>query len=82
MRVHKLKIQPQYFREVESGRKTFEIRKDDRDYKTGDTLELAEFDKGQFTGRLLTMVVTYTLRDCEQYGLKKGFVILATKKAQ
>jgi len=44
MTVHKLKLHPNYFDAVANGIKTFEIRKDDRDYKVGDTLHLYEFD--------------------------------------
>ncbi|WP_331384989.1 DUF3850 domain-containing protein [Bacillus badius] len=41
---HELKIYPQYFKAVVSGKKSFEIRKNDRDFKVGDTLLLHEFD--------------------------------------
>lgn len=44
MTVHKLKLFPEYFDAVVNGIKTFEIRKNDRDYKVGDTLRLYEFD--------------------------------------
>ncbi len=44
MTVHKLKLFPEYFDAVANGIKTFEIRKNDRDYKVGDTLRLYEFD--------------------------------------
>lgn len=35
MKKHELKILPQYFQAVWSGIKTFELRKDDRDYQLG-----------------------------------------------
>lgn len=41
---HKLKIWPRMFDAVRRGDKTFEIRKNDRDYQTGDILELEEWD--------------------------------------
>lgn len=44
MTVHNLKLLPEYFDAVVNGIKTFEIRKNDRDYKVGDTLHLYEFD--------------------------------------
>ena len=67
---HELKILPQYFEEVWNENKTFELRKDDRDYKIGDTIRLLEFDYG---------TILYILRDADQYGLKEGFVILAMR---
>jgi len=76
---HDLKILPQYFLEVKSENKTFELREDDRDYNVGDNLRLLEFDYGEYTGRECNREITYILRDVEQYGLKRGFVILGMK---
>ena len=41
---HELKILPEYFNLVASREKTFEIRKNDRNYHAGDTLILKEWD--------------------------------------
>ena len=49
--IHELKILPQYFKEVISGSKTFEIRKNDRNFCIGDRLVLKEWENGQYTGR-------------------------------
>tara|TARA_R110000851_G_scaffold323056_1_gene489487 strand:+ start:418 stop:654 length:237 start_codon:yes stop_codon:yes gene_type:complete len=76
---HELKILPEYYKEVLNGDKNFELRKDDRDYKTGDTIRLLEFNEGTYTGRECNKTILYVLRDAEQYGLKKGFVILSIK---
>lgn len=37
---HYLKILPEYFKDVEFGTKTFELRRNDRDYHPGDMLVL------------------------------------------
>lgn len=75
---HKLKTWPHYFEAVVSGEKTFEVRKDDREFKVGDVLELNEWDpKDQkFTGRLVERVVTYKLRANERFGVMEGFCVL------
>lgn len=72
---HELKILPQYYTEVVSQRKTFEIRKDDRDYKVGDSIILREFD-GEYTGNKCKRKITYILRDAKEYGLAHGYCIL------
>lgn len=43
MKTHELKILPQYFKAVQNGSKTFELRKNDRRFKVGDTLILREW---------------------------------------
>jgi len=43
---HTLKIWPRYFDRVISGEKTFEVRKNDRDFQNGDTIRLREYDPG------------------------------------
>jgi hypothetical protein len=42
--IHSLKCWPEYFQAIKSGKKTFEIRYNDRNYQVGDFLELHEFD--------------------------------------
>ena len=59
---HELKILPEYFDEVVSGRKTFEVRKDDRGFQIGDTLILKEWNRGRYTGREVAVEVTYIYR--------------------
>lgn len=63
MTVHKLKLFPEYFDAVANGIKTFEIRKNDRDYKVGDTLHLYEFDP-EVNGYLLSSRLPET-RTCD-----------------
>lgn len=43
MKTHELKIWPEYFEAVKEGRKTFEVRENDRHFKEGDTVVLKEF---------------------------------------
>lgn len=77
--IHELKILPQYFADVISGNKTFEIRKFDRPFHKGDLLALNEFDAGRkcYTGNSCLVYIDYILDD-EEY-CKKGFVVMSIK---
>ena len=72
---HYIKILPQYFRAIERGEKTFEVRFNDRDYKVEDVLHLKEWMNGGYTGREIVAYVTYLLDDPNFS--KDGFVIMA-----
>ncbi|MGF2004125.1 DUF3850 domain-containing protein [Lactococcus lactis] len=43
MTTHELKLDIKYFDDVKSGKKNFEIRKNDRDFQVGDVLELKAY---------------------------------------
>lgn len=80
--LHALKTIQPYFKELQVGDKTFEVRKDDRPFKKGDDLVLQEWDdeNKQYTGQELFFTITYTLRNISKYGLKDGYVILGIKE--
>lgn len=73
--IHKLKIHPEYFEAVCSGKKSFEIRENDRDFKIGDTLMLQEYDPQDksYTGRVIERRVTY-ITDFSQ---KENYVVMS-----
>lgn len=79
---HELKCWPPYFEAILSGRKTFEVRENDRNFWAGDLLRLREFSPGGegtphgYTGRELTRRVTYVL-DGNQFGIATGYVVIA-----
>lgn len=47
---HELKIWPQYYCRVADGSKTFEVRKNDRGFQPGDSVELREWDPNKDCG--------------------------------
>jgi hypothetical protein len=60
--IHELKIWPRYFGPVVEGRKTFEKRKFDRDYRVNDLLLLREWSKEDgYTGKEALAQITYIL---------------------
>ena len=69
MVIHKLKLSADYYDDSASGVKTFEIRKNDRNFKVGDIIELREWlwsaleGKGAHTGNVHWKIITYILED-------------------
>jgi len=85
-KTHELKTDPDAFDAVVRGQKTFEIRRDDRGYKVGDTLILrrtkhtgVQMNEGYqliYTGEREQRNVTHILRG-PVYGLEGGWVIMS-----
>ena len=76
--VHQLKTWPEYYKEVVNGNKTFEVRKNDRDFKVGDYLALKEFDPDNgFTKEMCIVRVTYILD--KQPFVPEGYVVMGFK---
>jgi len=69
---HELKTLPKFFKVIEDGQKTFEIRKNDRNFQVGDVVILKEFSSSKgYTGRELIITITYVTN----YRQKKGYVV-------
>lgn len=76
-KVHSVKIGKEFFEDVKNNVKTFELRKNDRNYKVGEILELHEYEAGEETGRTCRKLITYMLK--EFTGLQDGYCILGIK---
>jgi len=72
-----LKVWSEYFDALVSGDKSFEVRKNDRNYQVGDILQLREWDKdkGEYTGRYASKVVTYMLNG-GMFGIEQGYCVM------
>lgn len=74
---HHLKTWPEYFEQVITLNKRFEVRKADRDFQVGDVLVLKEYDpKKGYTGRQIAFRTTFILRDGFE-GVQPGFVVMS-----
>lgn len=71
---HELKLGAEFFQDVLYCRKTFELRKNDRDYRVGDSLVFKEFKNGEETGRECKRNICYMLEDYT--GLMEGYCIM------
>lgn len=75
---HQLKTWPFYFEEVFMGRKSFEVRVNDRNFKVGDYIILKEWnpDTEKYTGRELARVITFILFG-GNFGIDKDHVVMS-----
>ena len=77
MSEHKIKIKKKYYDVVLSGEKTFEIRKNDRDYKVGDIIHfvpIADDCNMIIPHNPNEYKITYVFHGGE-YGLEKGYCV-------
>lgn len=90
MTLHELKILHEYLVDVDLGKKTFELRKNDRDYQVGDLIrfiDVREDDSATNKNQIEPNIdentlyrITYVLKGVEQYGIDTDYCILAIKK--
>ncbi len=83
--VHQLKTWGRYFDAVADGRKTFEVRRNDRAFQTGDVIERARMDNegryyshgsdGHLSRVTLRKRITYLLQG-GQFGIEPGYCVL------
>lgn len=76
---HELKTWPQYFTAVASGKKTFEVRRDDRGFQAGDVLVLRCYDPRYCCWaseyKPLRKRISYILTG-GQLGIEPGYVVM------
>ncbi len=75
---HDLKIYPEFFSAVCTGVKRAELRKNDRDYRVGDTLHLMETPRGSChqTGEFINVIITH-IADVGEW--MPGYVLLSVE---
>lgn len=76
---HELKIFPEFFSAVCTGVKRAELRKNDRDYRVGDTLHLMETPRGSChqTGEFINVKITH-ITDVDEW--MPGYVLLSIER--
>lgn len=79
MKLHTLKILPKYYVALVNGEKTFELRKNDRDYQVGDLITFTNTD-GTPDKKRIVFRITYILENVSEYGLDDEYCILALKR--
>jgi len=84
MTTHHLKIWSEFYDDVATGKRQFELRENDRAYLVGDILKLEEFRHGvgEYTGRKVFAEVTYVqgyTHKTRMIGMPEGYCILGIK---
>jgi len=78
--MHDLKCYPDPFTALLDGRKTCELRRDDRGYMVGHRLDLREFDPSTgYSGRRLVVTVEHIIRAWDWPGMAGGYVAMSIK---
>ena len=78
---HKVKCS-KYFNDIISGKKTADIRKNDRNYKVGDLVEFQEYlidvntGKYKYTNRSVTIMISHIIPG-GKFGLESGYCMLS-----
>jgi|GEM_PF-2204631 len=78
---HELKTHPPYFAEVVKGNKTFELRKNDRDFRVGDKLRLCEYEptEQRYTGNVVEVDVSCLAQGV--FGLPADVCVMSIQSA-
>lgn len=79
--VHELTLDSDAWHAIESGTQPFDIRRDVERYRAGDWLHLYEKVDTAWTGRVLTMEITYLLY-LASVGLPPGYVAMALRPVE
>lgn len=69
---HDLKLWPEFFDDVQSGKRSFELRKNDRGYQVGDVLLLREWEPNTatYSGRQISKRIV-----CKVDGIGTGGIV-------
>ena len=76
---HVLKTHPEAFQAILTGHKTAEFRRNDRGFKVGQVVRLAEYAPPPFFSvREIDIRITH-IADNPEYGIPEGFAMLSFK---
>lgn len=80
MMEHELKTWTPFYASMVSVEKLFDVRKNDRNFQVGDTLNLREWDnkKEKYTGRKTKKEVTFILKG-GAFGIKRGYIVMGVR---
>lgn len=77
--IHHKKINAKYFEKVMTGKKPYELRINDCDYREGDFIVLNELNKNGYTGRWGIVLITDIFKDTASQFLQDEIVVLTVE---
>lgn len=80
MKLHILKIEKSYFKDVIEGKKKAELRKNDRKFEVGDLIHFVDIYGEEYFWSKNIFRITHILKDVSEYGLDKDYVILSIEE--
>jgi len=88
MVLHQLKIRDEFYQQVKRGAKTFEVRKNDRDYKTGDLVTFSVLTKAMnaigdintYTDGEVYQITCVLTHDQFPDGIAEGYCVFGIKR--
>lgn len=80
--IHKLKTWPKFYASIADGTKTFEYRKNDRNFKVGDHILLREYCPKllYYTGKMLNFKITFVLTSLDMPSIHPDYCIFSIEK--
>lgn len=71
-------VKPEYFKEIRNFHKEFILSKDVDNVQVGDKIVIQEYNdkKNEITGKEFDAIVTYVMRNAQNYGLMPGYCII------
>lgn len=80
-KLHVLKIKEKYLKDIEKGIKTFELRKNDRDYQVNDLIRFVDTNGQNYSkSNKYLYEITYILKNVPEYGLNEDYCILGLRR--
>ncbi len=81
MKLHEIKIKDNYYYALIHGYKSFELRKNDRNYQVGDLIHFVDVNGNDFLNESFNLfIITYVLKNVSEYGLNENYCILSIQK--
>lgn len=78
--IHNIKIQQCFLVHILEGRKTFEVRKNDRDYQVGDIISFLPIQDEDYNAYKTKPIPEYRITYVTNFGCQDGYVVFGIEE--